>query len=194
MIKLKYPLILASKSPRRQQLLRETGIEFTIETSGFNEDYPADLEPVNVAEYLARKKAEALIPSRKNQIILTADTIVCLGSEILGKPKSLNEAVQMLNILSGRTHMVFSGVCIAFNNEYRSFVEATEVTFRHLSKAEINYYVHHYAPMDKAGAYGIQEWIGLIGITEIKGSYFNVVGLPVSRVYNTLRELDLLSL
>jgi septum formation protein len=173
--------------------MRDTGLEFTIEISEFDEDYPDGMKPEKVAEYLARKKAETLTPDRRDQIILTADTIVSIGSGILGKPETVKEAIQMLNQLSGRTHKVYSGVCIALNNEYTSFVEATEVTFRYLSTAEINYYVHHYAPMDKAGAYGIQEWIGLIGITQIKGSYFNVVGLPVNRVYNTLKELDLIS-
>lgn len=194
MIKLKYPLVLASRSPRRQQMLRDAGIEFTIEIPSIDEDYPSGLEPDQVAEYLARKKAENLAPLRKDQIILTADTIVSIGPDILGKPGSVKEAIQMLNVLSGRAHMVYSGVCIALNNECHSFVEATKVTFRDLSSDEINYYIQHYAPLDKAGAYGIQEWIGIVGITEIKGSYFNVVGLPVSKVYNTLRKLDLISL
>jgi len=194
MIILKYPLILASKSPRRQQLLRDAGLEFTIQTIPIKESYPADLEVSQVPVYLARKKAEALIPLVKDKIIISADTIVALGSKILGKPRSQEEAHQMLRRLSAKTHMVYSGVCITLKNELTTFVEATEVTFKNLQQSEIDYYVQHYALLDKAGAYGIQEWIGLIGIEKISGSYFNVVGLPVCKLYTTLQDLDLISL
>jgi len=194
MIILKYPLILASKSPRRQQLLRDAGMEFTIQTIPIKESYPKDLEVSQVPVYLARKKAEALMPLAKDKIIISADTIVALGPRILGKPGSQEEAQRMLQDLSAKSHMVYSGVCIAINKELTTFVEATEVTFKNLQQSEIDYYVQHYAPLDKAGAYGIQEWIGLIGIDKISGSYFNVVGLPVCRLYTTLRDLDLISL
>lgn len=194
MIKLKHPLILASKSPRRQQLLREAGFEFTIETIPVEETYPEDLEISDIPVFLARKKAKALVPLVKDKIIISADTIVTLQSEILGKPASTKEAHDMLYRLSGKSHTVFSGVCIAIEDQCHSFVDETEVTFKKLQQNEIDYYVKHYAPMDKAGAYGIQEWIGLIGIERINGSYFNVVGLPVAKLYNTLQYLDLLAL
>jgi len=192
MIKLKHPLILASKSPRRQQLLRDAGFEFIILTVPVEEHYPADLAIPEIPVYLAKKKAEALMTQVENYIILSADTIVTLESKVLGKPKSIKEAHEILNHLSGKTHTVYSGVCIAFEGQYHSFADATKVTFKNLRQSEIDYYVQHYAPMDKAGAYGIQEWIGLIGIEKINGSYFNVVGLPVARLYRTLQDLDLL--
>ena len=130
----------------------------------------------------------------ENYIILSADTIVTLESKVLSKPKSIKEAHEILNHLSGKTHTVYSGVCIAFQGQCHSFVEGTKVTFKNLRQNEIDYYVQLYAPMDKAGAYGIQEWIGLIGIEKINGSYFNVVGLPVARLYRTLQDLNLLIL
>jgi septum formation protein len=192
MIKLKYPLILASKSPRRQQLLRDAGFEFTIQALPVKEDYPEDLEIQEIPVYLSEKKAKAVAPLVKDKIILSADTIVTIQSRILGKPDSEKEAQEMLRLLSGKTHIVYSGVCIAFNGQCHSFVDTTEVIFKELQRHEIEYYVQHYAPLDKAGAYGIQEWIGLIGIEKINGSYFNVVGLPVAKLYNTLQYLDLL--
>ena len=194
MIQLKYPLILASNSPRRQQLLREAGFEFTIQTSPVDEHYPDGLEVPEIPVYLAQKKAQALMPLAENKIILSADTIVAIKSNILGKPKSPEEAQKMLKLLSAKTHLVYSGVCIAIHGKCKTFVERTEVTFKKLRQSEIDYYIQHYAPLDKAVAYGIQEWIGLIGIKKINGSYFNVVGLPVSKLYNTLQDLNLLAL
>jgi septum formation protein len=194
MITLKYPLILASKSPRRQQLLREAGFEFTIQTIPVKESYPENLTIPEIPVYLARKKAEALEQVVNDNIIVSADTIVTLESKILGKPESREEAQKMLNLLSAKTHFVYSGVCIAVQKEFTTFVEVTEVTFKKLYQTEINYYVQHYAPLDKAGAYGIQEWIGLTGIEKIKGSYYNVVGLPVCKLYITLHELGLVVL
>jgi septum formation protein len=146
-----------------------------------------------VPAFLARKKAEGLLHLSVKNIILSADTIVVCYDRILGKPDSLHEAYDMLTLLSGKTHKVYTGVCIAFKNKCKTFVEETEVKFKELKKNEIDYYIKHYAPMDKAGAYGIQEWIGLIGITGIIGSYLNVVGLPVAQVYNMLREFNLLT-
>jgi len=194
MIRLKYPLILASKSPRRQQLLREAGFEFIIKTIPIAEKYPDDLEIPEIPKYLAEKKVEAFLPQVENEIAVSADTIVALDSTILGKPESPEEASKMLNLLSAKTHMVYSGVCIAFQNKCTAFVEGTEVTFKKLKQSEIDYYIQHYSPMDKAGAYGIQEWIGLIGIEKISGSYFNVVGLPVYKLYAALQDLDLMDL
>ena len=133
-----------------------------------------------------------MVPFIKNKIIVSADTIVTLQTDILGKPATAREANDMLHRLSGKTHTVYSGVCIAFQEQCHSFVDETEVTFKNLHQNEIDYYIQHYAPMDKAGAYGIQEWIGLIGIEKINGSYFNVVGLPVEKLYNTLQYLELL--
>jgi septum formation protein len=194
MIKVKFPLILASKSPRRQQLLREAGFEFTIQIVPVEETYPEDLEISEIPVYLAKKKANAVVPVVNNAIIISADTIVTWQSTILGKPKSVREAQEMLKLLSGKTHQVHSGVCIAHQGQCHSFADRTEVTFKPLKINEIDYYIEHYAPMDKAGAYGIQEWIGLIGIEKISGSYFNVVGLPVEKLYRSLQHLDLLDI
>jgi len=193
MINLRYPLILASKSPRRQQLLREAGFEFTIRTSPVEEDFPEDMNVIDVPTFLARKKAKELLHLSVENIILSADTIVVQNDMILGKPASSQEAQEMLKLLSGKVHRVYTGVCIAYQNNCTTFIEETEVHFKELIPAEIDYYIRHYAPMDKAGAYGIQEWIGLIGITRIKGSYMNVVGLPVAQVYNKLYELKLMT-
>jgi len=192
MINLIYPLILASNSPRRQQLLREGGFEFTIQTSPVEEDFPEDMNVIDVPTFLARKKAKGLIQLSMKNIILSADTIVVQDELILGKPGSPEEAREMLTLLSGTLHRVYTGVCILYQNKCTTFHEETEVYFKELRSAEIDYYIKHYAPMDKAGAYGIQEWIGLIGITKIRGSYLNVVGLPVAQVYNKLDELNLL--
>jgi septum formation protein len=191
MINLRYPLILASNSPRRQQILREAGFEFTIRTLSVNEDFPESMKVSEVPAYLARKKAEGLLYLSMENIILSADTIVVCNDRILGKPESPQEAFEMLTLLSGKSHRVYTGVFIAFKNQCKTIVEETEVKFKDLNSSEIDYYIKHYAPMDKAGAYGIQEWIGLIGITGITGSYLNVVGLPVAQVYNTMQELNL---
>ncbi len=193
MINLRYPLILASKSPRRQQLLREAGFEFTIQTLSVNEDYPESMKVEEVPEFLARKKTEGLLHLSMENIILSADTIVVCNDRILGKPESSQEAYEMLTLLSGKSHRVYTGVCIANKNKCETIVEETEVKFKALNKEEIDYYIKHYAPLDKAGAYGIQEWIGLIGITGINGSYLNVVGLPVAQVYHMLRNFNLIA-
>jgi len=173
--------------------MREAGFEFTIQTSSVVEDFPESMNVVEVPAFLARKKAEVLLHLSLKNIILSADTIGVCDERILGKPESLQEAFEMLTLLSGKAHKVYTGVCIAFKNKCKTFVEETEVKFKDLNTDEIDYYIKHYAPLDKAGAYGIQEWIGLIGITGIMGSYLNVVGLPVAQVYKVLRELNLLS-
>jgi len=193
-MKLKYPLILASQSPRRQRLLREMGIDFTIRTREIEEVYPSGLSIPEIPGYLARKKAEAFGTSVGPEMILAADTIVTYDNKILGKPLDEQDATLMLENLAGKSHEVYTGICLRLNDHYHITTDCTEVYFKKLSEREIGYYIQHYLPMDKAGAYGIQEWIGMIGIEKIKGSYFNVVGLPVSRVYDLLKELDLIQL
>ena len=193
-MKLKYPLILASQSPRRQRLLREMGIDFTIRTREIEEVYPSGLSIPEIPGYLARKKAEAFGTLVGPEMILAADTIVTYDNKILGKPLDEQDATLMLENLAGKSHEVYTGICLRLNDHYHITTDCTEVYFKKLSEREIGYYIQHYLPMDKAGAYGIQEWIGMIGIEKIKGSYFNVVGLPVSRVYDLLKELDLIQL
>lgn len=191
MLKLKYPLILASRSPRRQQLLKDLGIRFSVEIVDADETYPPDIQIADIPVYLAKKKAETLRQVYEDHIILTADTIVVQGDDILGKPESAEDAANMLQQLSGRTHKVYTGVCLILNNNCNSLLEVTEVTFNDLSKGEIDYYIRNFHPLDKAGAYGIQEWIGLVGIAKIEGSYTNVVGLPVNKVFEELKKLHL---
>lgn len=193
-MKLKYHMVLASHSPRRQHLLRELGIDFTIRTQSIQEIYPPNLAVNEIAGHIARKKAEAFGPVNSDEMILTADTIVTHSGKILGKPADEKESAAMLEELSGKSHEVFTGVCLRIENQYHLTDDCTEVTFKVLTKNEIDYYVKHYMPLDKAGAYGIQEWIGMIGIEKINGSYFNVVGLPVLKVYELLKELELIIL
>lgn len=177
-----HSLILASNSPRRQQLLKELGYNFEVRTQDVNEDYDATLAPMDVAKFIAEKKADAFKLSSENEVVITADTIVLVDDNILGKPASREEAKSMLQLLSGRSHDVITGVCIKSHSQLVLFDDCTEVTFRSLLDYEIEHYIDTCKPFDKAGAYGIQEWIGMIGITHIKGSYFNVVGLPVHKV------------
>ncbi len=182
-------LILASKSPRRQQLLQSAGFTFDVRTMDVEETFPDDMAAQEVAEYLAIKKAKAFEDEITDEIVITADTVVVVDDKILGKPADKKEAIDMLQALSGRSHEVITGVALMTKNEIRSFSDVTIVNFKKLSHKEIDYYVDNYAPYDKAGAYGIQEWIGMIGITSIEGSYFNVVGLPVQKLYETLPSL-----
>ncbi len=186
-----YQIILASKSPRRAQLLRDIGISFEIgNKNDVEEIYPENLTNNEIAVYLAELKAssynEDIINS--NKLIITADTIVCTDTEVLGKPQDNKEAFQMLQSLSAKEHAVITGVTIMSNAKKISFAVSTKVYFKKLSLQEINYYIDTYKPLDKAGAYGIQEWIGYIGIERINGSYFNVVGLPVQRLYTELLQ------
>ncbi|MCB9224797.1 MAG: septum formation protein Maf [Crocinitomicaceae bacterium] len=182
-------VILASKSPRRQQLLSGLDIEFEIRTKDVEEVYPADMIPVEVPEYLAKLKADEFKGELKdNEIIITSDTIVVLEGDILEKPYDWKEAKEMLRMLSGKTHTVITGVCIRSNNKEVSFSDHTEVTFCELTEEEIEYYVSKYKPFDKAGSYGVQEWIGYIAIDNLEGSYFNVMGLPLNLVYKELKE------
>jgi septum formation protein len=185
---IKRPLILASSSPRRQYLMKEAGFEFSIETPNVDESFPPEMPVDQVARYLASKKAEYFRPKITNEIILTADTVVILFNKILNKPVDRKEACEMLSQLSGRTHLVMTGVCIVSQEKEESFDDTTEVTFQSLTKEEIEFYVDQYKPYDKAGAYGAQDWIGMVAIQKISGSYFNVMGLPIHQVYQHLKN------
>jgi septum formation protein len=180
-------LILASKSPRRKQLLKVAGFEFKVKTIDFDEVFPAEMEPSKVAEYLALEKNKAHRTALKNGTIITADTVVIFSDQILGKPENEEEAVQTLKLLSGKIHQVITGVCISNEEKTISFSNTTEVKFHELNDKEIAHYIAIDPPLDKAGSYGIQDWIGMIGVEWIKGSFYNVVGLPVDQVYRTLK-------
>ena len=184
-------LILASASPRRQSLLNEAGLKFEIVVKPVNEDFPPDLKREKVALYLAEKKASAYNDEvYSGYTIITADTIVCVDDEILGKPTDNEDAKRMLRKLSGRSHEVITAACIRNSLDSKCFHVVTKVTFRALTDDEILYYIENYKPFDKAGAYGIQEWIGLVAISGIEGSYNNVVGLPVAEVYEALIQMN----
>lgn len=187
----KYQIILASNSPRRKELLSGLGINYEVRTlSGIEETYPETLKAEEIPLYIAREKAEAYRETmRPDELIITADTIVWLDGVVMGKPCDEEEARQMLRNLSGKTHQVITGVCLTAVGFQRSFSAVTEVTFAELSDEEIDYYIRTYQPMDKAGSYGVQEWIGFIGVQKISGSYFNVMGLPVQRLYTELKKL-----
>ena len=184
----KYHIILASNSPRRRELLGGLGISFEVKVlPDVEESYPHDLPVTQIAEYIAKEKADAyrqLMAS--NDLIITADTIVVAEDEVMGKPVDATDAQRMLRKLSGRTHQVITGVCLMTTTMQRVFSVTTDVTFKQLSDEEIDYYINTYRPFDKAGAYGIQEWIGYVGVTGLHGSYFNVMGLPVQRIYSEL--------
>jgi septum formation protein len=183
----RYRLILASASPRRQQLMREAGFTFEVRVKAVPEVYPADLAPEEVPAYLARLKAGAfageLLPG---EMLVTADTVVCIHGKIIGKPSGREEAIVMLEELSGNRHLVVTGVCVTTTDRQFAFDARTYVYFRRLREEEIAYYVDRYKPFDKAGAYGIQEWIGYTGIERVEGSYYNVMGLPVQKLYQVL--------
>ena len=183
-----FPIILASNSPRRQELLQKVGIPFTVKVKEIDEQFPADIETDEVARYLAEQKAEAFLPYLHDELVITADTTVILGQEVLNKPADAAEAFAMLTQLSGRAHKVVTGVCMLRKEWRKSFDDTTTVYFRKLEESEINYYIKHFKPFDKAGSYGIQEWIGMIGIEKIEGSYYNVMGLPVEKVYRHLKH------
>lgn len=183
-------IILASKSPRRQELLRQMDIDFRIVLKEVDESYPEHLSPEEVAVYIAEKKAKAYDDILTDEAVLTADTIVCIDGLILGKPNDAAHGVEMLQRLSGRVHKVITGVCIVYKNEYNLFHDVSEVFFRTLSNEEITTYVEKYKPFDKAGSYGIQEWMGITAIQRIEGSYTNVVGLPTEKVYQQLLRLS----
>mgnify|MGYP001419753686 CR=1 FL=1 len=180
-------IILASKSPRRQELLRGLGISFEIKTKEIDEDFPNTIDASNVASFLAQKKAEAFELSI-DEILITSDTAVLLTNRILNKPENTEEAIEMLKSLSGKTHKVYTGVCIKSIEKEVLFSDFTSVTYKPLSTDEIEYYIKHFKPFDKAGSYGIQEWIGFIGIEKIEGCYYNVMGLPLSKLYQELLD------
>lgn len=187
----RYNVILASNSPRRRELLADLGIEFKVRTiKGIDESYPDDLPVLEIAEYISHKKAHAYRQDMTpDELIITADTVVILGDEVLGKPKDSDDARRMLRELSGKTHKVVTGVTIVTANATRSFSAVSDVEFAPLSDEDINYYVNTYRPLDKAGAYGIQEWIGCMGVRNINGSFYNVMGLPLHRLYTELNTM-----
>jgi septum formation protein len=184
----KYRIVLASNSPRRRELLSGLGISYEVRVlPDVEESYPAALPVGEIAEYIAREKAEAYKSvMTDDELLITADTVVVCKGEVMGKPVDEADARRMLHKLSGCTHQVTTGVCLTTTGAHRSFSVTTNVSFKNLSDEEIDYYVANYHPMDKAGAYGIQEWIGYIGVTGLEGSYFNVMGLPVQRIYKEL--------
>lgn len=182
-----WDIILASKSPRRQNLLKDLGFNFEIITKDIEEIYPPELKKEEVAVFLSELKASAYKEDLNDKdLVLTSDTIVCLKDEIIGKPKDRSDAIEMLGKLSGNKHEVITAVTLLSKEKQTTFYDVTEVFFKDLSSEEIEYYINKYEPFDKAGSYGIQEWIGYIGIEKINGSYFNVMGLPVKRVYDEL--------
>ena len=189
-----YRWILGSQSPRRKELLATLGHPFEIRTiEGHSEAYPDTLPLEEVPLYLSQLKAEQLLPTlQADELLITADTVVLLDGQILGKPHDLDDARRMLHRLSGRQHEVVSGVSLSTIDWQISFSSQTLVTFAQLTDSEIDHYVAHYHPLDKAGAYGIQEWIGYIGVSHIEGSFYNVMGLPVQRLYRELQDADLL--
>ncbi|SHM12485.1 Maf family nucleotide pyrophosphatase [Hymenobacter psychrotolerans] len=184
-------LVLASNSPRRRQLLTDLGLHYTVRLQEVDESYPEHLRRAEVAEYLAAYKAAAYRATlAPDEVVLTADTIVCLDDDVLNKPADPAEAVRMLQRLQGRSHDVFTGVCLLTGTGQQVvFSDQTRVYFRSLSDSEIEFYVRQYQPLDKAGAYGAQDWIGMVAVTRLEGSYFNVMGLPVHRVWEELTKL-----
>lgn len=182
-----YKIILASKSPRRQYLLKELGLDFEVRTKEVEENFPDDLKAQEIPLYLCTKKAEAFDEELdENTIVITADTVVWVEGQVLNKPENYDDAVRMLQLLSGRKHEVYTGVCLKSKHKSKVFYACTDVYFKPLSRQEIDYYIHNFNPYDKAGAYGAQEWIGYIAVEKIIGSYFNVMGLPVKELYEEL--------
>ena len=184
-----FKIILASNSPRRRELLAGLGLDFEVRVlPDIDESYPETLAALDTAEYIAAKKADAYRSAMApDELIITADTVVIVGDEVLGKPANDSEARDMLLKISGRTHQVVTGVCLTTQQQSSRFSVRTDVTFKPLTEAEIQYYIEKYKPFDKAGAYGIQDWIGYIGCTGLNGSYYNVMGLPVQRIYTELQ-------
>ena len=184
----RYNIILGSASPRRKELLSDIGIEFSIQTTDKEEKYPSTLKEERIAEFLAQQKSEFLSENqKKTDLLITADTIVAYESEVLNKPQNKEQAFNTLNKLSENTHKVITGVCVKSINKEVTFSVITMVTFRKLKHEEIEYYINNFNPFDKAGGYGIQDWIGKIGIQKIDGSYSNVVGLPTKELYEQLK-------
>lgn len=187
----KYKVVLASNSPRRRELLSGLGVEYQVKVlPDIDESYPDGMDGLEIPRYIACKKADAYRSTmQSDELLITADTIVWLDGKVMGKPADEEEACLMLHALSGHTHQVITGVCLTTSQLQRSFSAVTDVSFATLTDDEIAYYVRQFRPMDKAGSYGIQEWIGFIGVERIAGSYFNVMGLPIQRLYTELRKL-----
>ncbi len=184
-----YKVILASKSPRRRQLLDGLNIPFEVVIHEVNEIFPEDLAMEEIPVYLAKLKAEPFAEELNHDaLVITADTIVWIDGQVLGKPENFDHAAKMLKQLSGKKHVVVTGVCLTSKEKQITFSASTEVWFKDLSAEEIKYYLENYRPYDKAGSYGVQEWIGYVAITRIEGSYFNVMGLPVQRLYEELKK------
>ncbi len=185
----RFRIILASQSPRRQQLLKELGLNFEVRIKDFPETFPENLEGKDIALYIAKQKAE-LFKSEiaDDEIVITADTIVWCDNMVLGKPVDKEDAMRILRKISGNIHEVITGVCLLSKEKEKLFSVSTKVTFEVITDEDIEFYVKNFSPFDKAGAYGIQEWIGIIGCSSIEGSYFNVVGLPVHQLYKELQE------
>lgn len=185
-----YDIILASNSPRRKELLQRLGLPFKVRTLfGVDESFPENLRGEDIALYIARKKAEAYKSSMSSkELLITADTIVCLDGVVMGKPYGAENAKTILRQLSGRVHQVITGVTVLTQVKQESFAVTSHVKFANVTEEEIDYYVDNYLPFDKAGAYGIQEWFGLVAVEELRGSYFNVMGLPVQRLYTVLKH------
>lgn len=186
----KYHVVLASNSPRRKELLSGLGIQYEVKAMpDIDESFPDGMDGVEIPAYIACSKADAYRSQmHEDELVITADTIVWLEGEVMGKPIDAADARRMLHALSGQTHQVITGVCLTTVYMQKSFATVTDVTFARLSDEEIDYYVEHYRPMDKAGSYGIQEWIGFVGVESISGSYFNVMGLPIQRLYTELKK------
>ena len=186
----KYNIVLASKSPRRQELLKGIGVDFSILTKEVDESFPSKLPLIDVAPFLSLKKAKAFEDSElpENYMVITADTVVIVENEILGKPKNRDDAVRMMNLLSGKVHKVVTGVTVHTKEKTKTFSVISKVTFETLDNQEVNYYIDNFKPYDKAGAYGVQEWIGYCGVSTVEGSYFNVMGLPTQKLYKVLKE------
>ena len=188
----KFRIILASRSPRRKELLKELGLNFEVAAMDWDEEYPSHLKAEEIALYLARAKARQFRNRiRDNEIVITADTIVWSNNKVLDKPADKDDALKILKEISGKTHRVITGVCLLSKTMFTSFFSSTNVTFSELARDEIEFYIDSFRPYDKAGAYGIQEWIGLAACSHIEGSYFNVMGLPVEQVYNELKKFIL---
>ncbi|MFN3528306.1 MAG: Maf family nucleotide pyrophosphatase [Bacteroidia bacterium] len=191
MLQLPYQIVLASGSPRRQELLKQLDLNFSIRLKEVEESYPNHLDVADIAEYLARKKAHAHQLESEDELLITADTLVVLKNEVLGKPADAAEAFELLRRQSGRPQWVYTGICLRSSESEKAFTVGTEVHFNHLTDEEIKYYIEHYKPYDKAGGYGIQEWLGSIAIARINGSYTNVMGLPTEALYNALKSYEL---
>lgn len=186
----KYNIVLASKSPRRQELLKGIGVVFSILTKEVDESFPSRLPLIDVAPFLSLKKAKAFENAElpENYMVITADTVVIVENEILGKPKDRDDAVRMMNLLSGKVHKVVTGVTVHTKEKTKTFSVTSKVTFETLDNQEVDYYIDNFKPYDKAGAYGVQEWIGYIGVSNVEGSYYNVMGLPTQKLYKVLKE------